>query len=540
MQQERAFADPARPNERNALAIAQKAKDLTQLGFPADEIIDPPDRPTVEKRIVCAHSDRNCNAEWPERVAVNPTTKGFAAPGVQATTKNALRRGGPKSVLPQRGRTRTIEHMNDEVATLLRRLGVNKGARHIRPAPAPRPTDEASARRGAPQPLETLLPGGRVAQCEEGACFIVDHVYPLQHRHGPDALADLLALQPGAAARYALDGRINGQQFHDFVFLDTETTGLAGAGALAFIVGVAYFEPQLMYVDGEMTSREVVVTRQYFLRDHGDEMAMLRQLTDLLADRAGLITFNGRSFDVPLLDNRYLLNRMRSPLFDLAHIDLLPPARRLFRARLGSCSLSALEQNLLGVRRSHDDVPGWLIPSLYYDYLRSGDAAQLVRVFYHNEMDVLSMVTLAARIFRQLGSSRCDDALDQVSLGRWQADLGLTEEAEATLRAALEGDLPLEAYHQTLYRLGTLYKQGGRRAEAVVVWQQIAFTSTGDVTAHVELAKHYEWHDPDLAAAIRWTRAALDLLERLPLTPNTRLARAELNHRLERLQKKGG
>ena len=430
--------------------------------------------------------------------------------------------------------------MNDEVVTLLRRLGVNKGARHIRPASPPRPSDEAALHRGAPQPLETLLPGGRLEMCAEGACFILDHVYPVHHHHGPDTLAGLLALEPGAVARYVPGGGIDGQQFRDFIFLDTETTGLAGAGALAFIVGVAYFEPQVVSLDGEATSREVLVSRQYFLRDHGDEVAMLHQLADLLAGRAGLITFNGRSFDVPLLDNRYLLNRMRSPLYDLAHIDLLPPARRLFRARLGSCSLSALEQNLLGIRRSHDDVPGWLIPSLYYDYLRSGDASQLARVFYHNEMDVLSMVTLAARIFRQLGASRCDDPVDQMSLGRWQADLGLTDEAEATLRAALDGDLPLEAYHQTLYRLGALYKQVGRRAEAVVAWQQIAFTSTGDVLAHVELAKHYEWHAADLAAAIRWTRAALELLERLPLTPNTRLVRAELNHRLERLQKKAG
>ncbi len=431
--------------------------------------------------------------------------------------------------------------MNDDVATLLRHLGVTKGARHIRSALPARPAHEAaSARSAAPQSIDRLLPGGRLVEADEGVCFVVDYVYPLHHRHGPDTLADLLALQPGAAVRYALDSRIDGRQFRDFVFLDTETTGLAGAGALAFIVGVAFFEPQVTLVNGEVTNREVLVSRQYFLRDHGDEAAMLRQLDDLLAGRAGLITFNGRSFDVPLLDNRYLLNRMRSPLFDLAHVDLLPPARRLFRARLGSCSLSALEQNLLGVRRSHDDVPGWLIPSLYYDYLRSGDASQLIRVFYHNEMDVLSMVTLAARIFRQLGASRCDDAQDQVSLGRWQADLGLTDEAEATLRAALEGDLPLEVYHQALYRLATLYKQVGRRAEAVVAWQQIAFTSSGDVAAHVELAKHYEWHDPDLVSAIRWTRAALELIERLPLTPNTRLARAELNHRLERLRKKAG
>jgi len=377
------------------------------------------------------------------------------------------------------------------------------------------------------------LPGGRVVDSDDGGCFVIDRVFVADHRHGGDSLADLLRNRPAAAVPYVPDARLAALNFRDFLFLDTETTGLAGAGTLAFMVGVAYFERR---PDGS----DVFVVRQYFLRDHGDERAMLRQLDALLAERAGLITFNGRSFDVPLLDNRYLMNRLPSRLSQLPHIDLLLPARRLFRARLGSCALSALERNLLGLQRTQDDVPGALIPALYYQYLRTGEMGALAGVFYHNQMDVLSMVTLAARIFRQLGASRCDDAVDQVSLGRWQADLGLTDEAEATLRAALEGDLPLEAYHQTLYRLGMLYKQLGRRADAVVAWQQIAYTSSGDVAAHVELAKHYEWHDPDLAAAIRWTRAALDLLERLPLTPNTRLARAELNHRLERLQKKAG
>jgi tetratricopeptide (TPR) repeat protein len=151
---------------------------------------------------------------------------------------------------------------------------------------------------------------------------------------------------------------------------------------------------------------------------------------------------------------------------------------------------------------------------------------------------MLSMVTLAARIFRQLSTSRMDDALDQLSLGRWQADLGLNDLAEQTLRAALDEDLPIEAYHQALHRLGVLYKQTGRRADAVVAWQQIAFTSTDDVSAHVELAKHYEWHAGDAAAALEWTRRALALVERRPLTPRARLTRAELAHRLERLQKK--
>ncbi len=427
--------------------------------------------------------------------------------------------------------------MNDEIGSLLRRLGVTKGARNLR-SPGPPPAARHQANTGAPPPLEQLLPGGRLTETPEGACFVVERVYPTHHRHGQDALADLLGVEPEPATRYALDARLAGRHFRDFLFLDTETTGLAGAGALAFMVGVAYFEPHRALIDGRPVETEVLIVRQYFLRDHGDEPAMLQELDDLVDRKAGLITFNGRSFDVPLLDNRYLMNRRRGRLPDMPHIDLLPPARRLYRARLGSCALGALEQNLLGLRRTQEDVPGWLIPTLYHNYLRTGDARDLMRVFYHNEMDVLSMVTLAGRIFRQLTTSRCDDVLDQISLGRWQADLGLIDEAERTLRGALDGDLPLEIYYQALARLGAIYKQNGRRGEAVVVWQQMAAISDGDVTAHVELAKHYEWHAADAPAAERWTRAALGLLDRLPLTPNTRLAHSELMHRLRRLEGK--
>jgi tetratricopeptide (TPR) repeat protein len=306
------------------------------------------------------------------------------------------------------------------------------------------------------------------------------------------------------------------------------------------MVGVAFFERQEVTVEGETAVRDVFVVRQYFLRDHADEPVMLRQLDELLAGKAGLITFNGRSFDVPLLDNRYLMNRLRGRLPDMPHVDLLPPARRLYRARLGSCALSALEQSLLGLQRTEEDVPGWLIPSLYHNYLRTGDARELTRVFYHNQMDMLSMVTLGARIFRNLAASRCDDPVDQLSLGRWQADLGLNDLAEATLRAALDAEVSLEVYHQALQRLGALYKQSGRRTEAVVAWQQIAFTSTDDVSAHVELAKHYEWHENDPAAALEWTNKALALVERWTPTPRSRLTRVELNHRLQRLQKKAG
>ena len=424
----------------------------------------------------------------------------------------------------------------------LRRLGVVKGVRELRlPSAAPEASRPAGAPRRGPLSargaLEQLLPGGRVVESDDGGCFVIDRVYATDHRHGGDALADLLGSRPAAGAPYVREPRLEALDFRDFLFLDTETTGLAGAGTLAFMVGVAYFEPRAGGDDVDVED-DVLVVRQYFLRDHGDERAMLRQLDALLAARAGLITFNGRSFDVPLLDNRYLMNRLPSRLLDLPHIDLLPPAHRLFRARLGSCALSSLERTLLGLERSHADVPGALIPARYYQYLRTGDVGELAGVFYHNEMDMLSMGTLAARIFRQLEASCGDDPLDQISLARWQADLGLGEWAERTLRASLDGDLPFETYHQALYRLAALLKAAGRRDEAVVVWQQIAHTSSDDVSAHVELAKHYEWVERNAAEALAWTERALALVGRWTLTPNARLIRAELAHRRERLVRK--
>lgn len=388
-------------------------------------------------------------------------------------------------------------------------------------------------------PLETLLPGGRLLETDVGACFVLDRVYPLAYRHGQGQLAELETLPWDAAAALGGDGRLAGLSLDELLFLDTETTGLAGAGTLAFMVGVAFFEKGAEAQSSAEASAFVV--RQYFLRDHGDEPAMLHLLAELLAERPGLITFNGRSFDLPLLDNRYLMNRLDHLAGDLPgrpHLDLLPPSRRLWRARVGSCALKSLEENVLGLRRTAEDVPGWLIPSLYLDYLRTGDARELLRVFYHNRMDMLSMVTLASQLVRQFARPQAEDhPVDLLSLARWLAALGLAAEAEQILRLAISLDLPLALYHQALHQLGALLKQGGRREEAVLLWQQIAVTAYEDVAAHVELAKHYEWQHQDLAAAREWTQQALALVSRWPAAQAS-LARGELEHRLARLERK--
>ncbi len=408
----------------------------------------------------------------------------------------------------------------------LRRMGVVRGTRNMPFKLPPVPTEPLPVEKeqpiadDEPMPLTVLLPGLTAVSIDGISCLVRDKLYPVGGKHGRFSLSPLLNYTPADGEALIADADPSITTFRDFLFIDTETTGLASAGTLAFMVGVGFF-------DGD-----VFIVRQYFLRDHGDEEAMLLQLTELLAGKRGLISFNGRSFDIPLLNGRFLMNRLPSPLHDLPHFDLLHPARRLWKHRFGSCSLGNLEERLLGVHRTHQDIPGALIPALYHRYLADGDGRQMARVFYHNELDMLSMVTLAAEILRQFGQpDPADHPIDLFSLGRWQADLGDGAMAEQCLKLALDGDLPLPIFHQSLARLALLFKRQNRREEALPLWQQFAATSFDDVTAHVELAKYYEWQTGELKTAVFWTDQAITLT-------NDPIARAELAHRRQRLERK--
>lgn len=406
----------------------------------------------------------------------------------------------------------------------LKRLGVVKGARNLITPPLAPPAYSPPP----PASIFELYPHGRLEHTPHSACFVVDAVYPLHHQHGTAQLQELLQFHPAVTLPFIADPRFQELTFRDFLFIDTETTGLSGAGTLAFMVGVGYFE------------QSAFVVRQYFLRDQADEPAMLHLLGELLHEKKGVISFNGRTFDLPLLDNRYLMNRLNLPfgdVRDLPHLDLLHPARRLWRLRLTSCSLSSLEKNLLAIGRTQEDVPGAVIPSLYLDYLRSGDARPLHRVFYHNHQDMLSMVTLATqflKLWHRPGSQ--EHPQDLLSLARWYIQLERLSEAEQLLQTVLQRTLPIDDHLATLQELAQLLKQQERRPEAVPLWEQIALYSTGDVTAHLELAKFYEWHQPDLPQALNWSKQALGLATYYQ--PYATDLLAELHHRLARLERK--
>jgi uncharacterized protein YprB with RNaseH-like and TPR domain len=368
-----------------------------------------------------------------------------------------------------------------------------------------------------------------------GVCFYIEERYPLSHRHGHSPLADLLAHDQVAAAQMATIAKdtaleqVEPLDLGRTLFIDTETTGLGhGAGVLAFLIGAGYFED------------EAFVLRQYFLRNLSEEPAALHHLSDWSEGFDGLVSFNGRGFDVPILQSRFILSRLRPPILKAPHLDLLPPSRRIWRGRFESCALGVLEQHVLGVQRSQDDIMSWLIPDLYRQYLRGGDNGEMRQVLYHNAVDILSLVTLAERLCRLFANPLAEDIdpRERVALARWLHALGLLARAETTYRAALDAWLPLEAQHTCLRHLAALLKRQDRRAEAVPLWIQWAMQDESDVEAHVELAKFYEWHETELDKALAWTEQALVVVAKWSRDLRRSETEAELNHRRARLERK--
>jgi uncharacterized protein YprB with RNaseH-like and TPR domain len=402
----------------------------------------------------------------------------------------------------------------------LRRLGLKRGIRDLEPRPK---------RRG--RAIEDLL-AGEVIDTDLGSCFLVRDSYLPDHRHGHHNLADLLAHPADLSARLARDERLSGVNVRRIAFVDTETTGLAGGtGTYAFLVGVGVFD------EGGFT------VHQFFMRDYDEEPAQLQALGDLLDGLEAVVSFNGKSFDMPLLETRFIMNRQLPRLSGAPHLDLLPPARRFWKYRLASCALSSLEVEVLGLSRTQADVPGWLIPSLYADYARTGDAREMPRIFYHNAQDILSLVTLAAQMCDMLaaplpwqGTLPGDDLY---GLGRFLHELGEADRAEVAYAQAAHTSHSGDVREMAMRDLAALLKRQERRQEALAWWERLVEDHEA-VYACEELAKHFEWHDPDLPQAIGWTRRALALVESWPRGPRRREALAELQHRLERLERKLG
>jgi tetratricopeptide (TPR) repeat protein len=227
-----------------------------------------------------------------------------------------------------------------------------------------------------------------------------------------------------------------------------------------------------------------------------------------------LITYNGRAYDQPLLETRYRLNRARPPFTALDHLDLLHGARRLWKLRFESCRLVDLENAILGVER-HGDMPGALIPYIYFEYLRTRQAARMLPVFQHNATDILTLACLTGIVpyaFKDPASAPLRHGAEMAGIARWLREAGELEQALALFRRAVDAGLPDDLLFRTLWDIGLLERKVG--GDALAIWNDLASSRNAfRVRAMEELAKHYEHEEKDYAKALEWTRQALAIEE---------------------------
>jgi len=318
-----------------------------------------------------------------------------------------------------------------------------------------------------------------------------------------------------------------------WLFLDTETTGITGGtGTYPFLVGLAWWDAGGLEVE------------QLFMRDYGDEHSLLVALAERIAERPVLVTFNGKSFDWPLLETRYRMTRAIRPPVLRAHLDFLHPARNLWRLRVGSTRLAELELKVLGWNRG-PDIHSWLIPELYFDYLRGGPPEPLLPIFHHNQKDLRGLAALATRILSLLANPETHDhdALELYGVSRICERRGDRARARKHYAQSIARELPVETALAARSALAGLAKRDGDFALALELWEGILGNSREGLEAYQQLAMYYEHRarQPHRAAALA-KKALLELrsANRLGLITSAyyRERRKHFEQRLARLERK--
>ena len=398
----------------------------------------------------------------------------------------------------------------------LKSLGVQLGADKIK---AP----------GKPTAFPCLLDifNGSWENTSSGDCFVIRKTFHPDYVQGNTSLFNDLDLN-------ILEGDpslvgISSIPLDQFLFIDTETTGLAGgAGTYVFLIGAA------KYKNGKFHFA------QFFLQDPAAEPAQLAALEKFCINTKVIISYNGKSFDLPRIKTRYKFNGWPPPFEDVYHLDLLHVARRLWKSHLSSCSLGDIEHHLLGKTRSSLDIPGWKVASVFFDYLSSGDPTPLSSVFYHNEEDVISLIAFLKYIIDRLSNPLSKKYLandDLVSIGIYLATQKQNDSGKLVLSHVIENiDLPDHLHNSALIQLASLYKKTGDYSKAVPLWEIIA--SRDFIQAHTELAMYYEHKRFDYQEAIHWSLSAVEVITKQSKSETRENTLQAFDHRLSRLKRK--
>jgi uncharacterized protein YprB with RNaseH-like and TPR domain len=420
------------------------------------------------------------------------------------------------------------------------RRTVGGGTTHAAEAPASA-TPRAETRGDRDRRLEETL-GGEWRDGEAGRSFVVTRRFAPEAPYGRSrvgAFSDTLTSAMPAMPLVGGPGA-NGP----LVFFDLETSGLSGgAGTYAFIVGCGWFDEAGAFV-----------TEQHLLVNGGHERAMLTHVARDLARAGALVTFNGKSFDAPVVETRYLFHRMTSPCAGRPHVDLIHPSRRFWSGlSTDGCSLIALEREMLGVARE-GDVPGFEIPARYFHYVHSGDPRPLTAVLEHNRLDLLSLAGLTAHLVSLVdaGPMATRHPQEALALGGVYERAGLLERAEASYEHAVSQCVAREAgrisrsgadrvratHIEALRALAVSARRERRYDRAASWWRQLLELPYCPRSLAAEateaLAIHHEHRVRDLAAARWFALKTLETLEHVAEVPRGDAVR----HRLARIERK--
>jgi uncharacterized protein YprB with RNaseH-like and TPR domain len=385
-----------------------------------------------------------------------------------------------------------VSELQEQLAALRRKIA--RIDRKYADGAPPAPSDKRPARYF----IEEWM-SGEVVETPHGQHFETERLYERHRRHGSMDISNLIELPEDLLGPLS-GGEAPAAPVSRWAFLDTETTGLAGgSGTYAFLIGVGRVTPEGFRV------------RQFFMRDHGEEASLLWRLAEHLAGFDVLITYNGKTYDQPLLETRFRMARARPPFGRLAHLDLLHGARRLWKLRLESCRLVDLENQILGVERE-GDLPGEMIPYVYFEFLRTKQAWRVVPIFHHNAIDLLTTACLAGIVpfaYRQPDAAHFAHGADLVGVARWFVRASENERAVGLMRRAIDLGLPDDLLFRTMWDVAQLERRLGNETGALAVLLDLtASPNPYRIAAFEALAKHYEHRGRDCSRALEMVRSA--------------------------------
>ncbi len=403
----------------------------------------------------------------------------------------------------------------ESLSDQLKSLGVNLGKEH-----------QLKKRRQQKHPIESVVQG-RFLEVIYGQVFCHEEHYQPNHLHGKKSLYPELPIK--TLCQWAGANNLSFVDLQNFIFLDTETSGLAGGtGTYAFEVGLGRFTDEGFHL------------AQFFMRHPGEEPALLAGLSEFMDGMKAVVTYNGKAFDIPLLNTRYTMMGMSSPFIGVAHFDLLPLARRLWRIRLKSRTLSNVENQILGVERGEEEVPGYMIPEMYFDYLKTQDARSMGGIFYHNAIDILSLAGLFSHMAFLLHDPHAEKIThieDMVALAQFFESMDDIPQARDLYQQALALEMPEDLYWDTIERFSFLLKHQEDWETAIELWTKAAENNA--LYAIEELAKYYEHHVKVLEIAKQWTLKGLAVIQEQHLPAYVQFQWQEsLQYRLDRLDRR--